>query len=144
MIWYLILTLIIELFALMLGLTTATLFEMRSSHSNCIFYSFETIVAHLGYISGLKAERKNAIQLKLQQCCLFQKLKSLFFYSLKCVLLFQLVSLMNVCCMAKSVFKSHSIMQLHIPITYYLLYYISIFSSPWDNSTDPIKKGNVT
>ena len=142
MIWYLILTLIIELFALMLGLTTATLFEMRSSHSNCIFDSFETIVAHLGYISGLKAERKNAIQLKLQQCCLFQKLKSLFFYSLKCVLLFQLVSLVK--CMAKSVFKSHSIMQLHIPITYYLLYYISIFSSPWDNSTDPIKKGNVT
>ena len=41
----------------MLGLTTATLFEMRSSHSNCIFDSFETIVAHLGYISGLKAER---------------------------------------------------------------------------------------
>ena len=143
MIWYLILTLIIELFALMLGLTTATLFDMHSSHSNCIFYSFETIVAHLGYISGLKDERKNAIQLKLQQCCLFQKLKSLFFYSLKCVLLlFQLVSLVK--CMAKSVFKSHSLIQLHIPITYYLLYYISIFSSPWDNSTDPIKKGNVT
>ena len=101
----------------MLGLTTATLFEMRSSHSNCIFDSFETIVAHLGYISGLKAERKNAIQ-------------------------FQLVSLVK--CMPKSVFKSHSIMQLHIPITYYLLYYISIFSSQWDNSTDPIKKGNVT
>ena len=143
MVRYLILTLIIELFALMLGLPTATLFEMCSSHSNCIFDSFETIVAHLGYISGLKAERKNGIQLKLQQCCLFQKLKSLFFYSLKCVLLlFQLVSLVK--CMAKSVFKSHSIMQLHIPITYYLLYYISIFSSPWDNSTDPIKKGNVT